>query len=705
MGHYPYTLSIEPAASDGPSGLRWRVRIDPAHAPPVADVLGSPPASPRRPAAAQSRAAAPPPADQPDAVYLERFYRHTPEGVEAARDWGVDAWGAAEWQLKYEKIVATYTKKATKARKKGAVGAAADYKELLYSALTEKYGIDPRALPPPTEGHGESGGGGTLELVPDAAASQPVAGDSPSGSLGGMTPEERTEALVQRFSELRQELKTPPSSPPRTQQLSPPTESPDPSKVAAQVRAQLAAKRSAEVSTAVASRSDALPPFLTPMTWQSAPAYAAPGHCAPPWPSAAYSPGLGMLTDAPIDLALFSGCSACPQPQPETEPALDEGPEPAPEAKPEPAAEKPAAAATDPVDTELLAARSTGSRSPLDCAVVCAASDWAVALIDETGHAEIPESRTTIEPYAFYRRGDLTSVAIPKSVTRIGEYAFYRTGLEAVEIPKSVKSIGDSAFGLTGLTSLGRPISDTGATLEPEPELEPSGAPLGTGAPLEKQHTAVHMLLGLQALCIYVPRLAMPLLVPFICDEYSFTAAAQARLLGAFFPACEPGKSAAHCCVRLRVVCLHDRLWLNAVCCVDWTAMLLCCVADMITMVPLGWVAQTHGAKVVLQLGNVGTAVAMLLLPAMASAGANAASLCFFLLGLLQGPFVPAHNEMKRAWVAEGPGKPLALMIIGLGNRIGGAAASTVTPGNKTVFLKPFMYKNDHFTKTGSGQT
>ena len=25
--------------------------------------------------------------------------------------------------------------------------------------------------------------------------------------------------------------------------------------------------------------------------------------------------------------------------------------------------------------------------------------------------------------------------------------------------------------------------------------------------------------------------------------------------------------------------------------------------------------------------------------------------------------------------------------------------------GKKTVLLKPFLYKNDHFTKTGSGQT
>jgi hypothetical protein len=26
-------------------------------------------------------------------------------------------------------------------------------------------------------------------------------------------------------------------------------------------------------------------------------------------------------------------------------------------------------------------------------------------------------------------------------------------------------------------------------------------------------------------------------------------------------------------------------------------------------------------------------------------------------------------------------------------------------PGETTGFLKPFIYKNDHFTKTGSGQT
>ena len=156
--------------------------------------------------------------------------------------------------------------------------------------------------------------------------------------------------------------------------------------------------------------------------------------------------------------------------------------------------------------------------------------------------------------------------------------------------------------------------------------------------PPPRQHMRVQWLLSAQALCIYVPRLALPVLVAFLAEERSFSEAARARLLGAFFP------------------------------------------GYMITMVPLGWAAQRFGPKLILQLGNVGTAASMLLLPAMASAGPMAASACCFLLGLLQGPFVPAHNEMKRLWVPEGPGKPMSLMIIGLGNRIGGALASVLTP-------------------------
>ena len=427
--------------------------------------------------------------EEADAVYLERFYRRTPEGVAAAKDWGAEAWTEDEWQAKFEKVVAAYKKKADKARKKGAVGPAADFRALLYGALQDKYGIDPRALSPPKC---------ELSLVPDGDDAEVAAPVYSPHSSGGMTPEERAEALVQRFSALREELSTAPDSDPAE------TPDLDPAMLAAQVRAQLAAKRADAAAAAAAaaanSRSDDLPPFLTPMPWEAAPPYAPPAQPSMAYKAATY----GMMSAAPIDVELFASAKA------ELERLSAER-----------------------AEEERLAAERAEAEP--------AALAWAVALIDANGHATIPASCSSIEPYAFYRRHDLISVTIPASVTHIGEYAFYCTGLQAVELPGSVKSIGHSAFGSTGLTRLGRPLGPALPMLavdptpskrmlapqpEPEPEPEPSQA-----------HTAVHVLLGLQAFCIYVPRLAMPLLVPFICNEYAFTEMAKARLLGAFFPA------------------------------------------------------------------------------------------------------------------------------------------------------------------------
>ncbi len=69
----------------------------------------------------------------------------------------------------------------------------------------------------------------------------------------------------------------------------------------------------------------------------------------------------------------------------------------------------------------------------------------ALALIDENGHAEIPDTYTTIGADAF-KDGDLKSVTIPNSVTSIEDYAFYRTELTSVTIPASVTNIGQKAF-------------------------------------------------------------------------------------------------------------------------------------------------------------------------------------------------------------------------------------------------------------------
>ena len=69
---------------------------------------------------------------------------------------------------------------------------------------------------------------------------------------------------------------------------------------------------------------------------------------------------------------------------------------------------------------------------------------------------EIPETVTTISPYAFNNCNTLTNVVIPNGVTTIGEYAFNGcTALKSIDIPDSVTTIAIYAFyGCTALENI-----------------------------------------------------------------------------------------------------------------------------------------------------------------------------------------------------------------------------------------------------------
>ncbi|MEE3391328.1 MAG: leucine-rich repeat domain-containing protein [Candidatus Cryptobacteroides sp.] len=82
-------------------------------------------------------------------------------------------------------------------------------------------------------------------------------------------------------------------------------------------------------------------------------------------------------------------------------------------------------------------------------------------LIDENGHAVIPEGTTEIIEMAFQDCTTLVSVEIPSSVRVINYGAFYGcTGLTSIVIPEGVEQIWECAFkGCTSLTSVTLPKS------------------------------------------------------------------------------------------------------------------------------------------------------------------------------------------------------------------------------------------------------
>ncbi|MGN0462519.1 MAG: leucine-rich repeat protein [Ruminococcus sp.] len=67
----------------------------------------------------------------------------------------------------------------------------------------------------------------------------------------------------------------------------------------------------------------------------------------------------------------------------------------------------------------------------------------------------IPDTVTTVAPYAFSNCYALKSVNFPESVEKIGDYAFENTSaLEKIEIPNTVTYVGEGAFSNSNITDL-----------------------------------------------------------------------------------------------------------------------------------------------------------------------------------------------------------------------------------------------------------
>lgn len=82
----------------------------------------------------------------------------------------------------------------------------------------------------------------------------------------------------------------------------------------------------------------------------------------------------------------------------------------------------------------------------------------ALALIDATGHAVVPDTYAAVGSFAFFRMASLVrndagqmvaglrTVMLPSTLVSIGAYAFRGTALSSIDIPATVSAVGAHAF-------------------------------------------------------------------------------------------------------------------------------------------------------------------------------------------------------------------------------------------------------------------
>ena len=131
----------------------------------------------------------------------------------------------------------------------------------------------------------------------------------------------------------------------------------------------------------------------------------------------------------------------------------------------------------------------------------------------------------------------------------------------------------------------------------------------------------------------FVQRFGLPSLIPFIVEEAGFDAMQRSLLLAGFFP------------------------------------------GYMATQIPAGVLSGVFGFRQMLSGNLFGNALALALTPAAAAASARAGRVlplcaCFTVMGLLQGPLVPAMAVCHRNWMLPGQERAWGLRIYSLGGGV-----------------------------------
>ena len=107
----------------------------------------------------------------------------------------------------------------------------------------------------------------------------------------------------------------------------------------------------------------------------------------------------------------------------------------------------------------------------------------------------------------------------------------------------------------------------------------------------------------------------------------------------------------------------------------------VCTSADILTQIPGAAAIQRWGAKVMMSIDMAVTAALCLAIPLVTrSAGPRVLAPLLTVIGLSQGPLIPANQVLKRNWLRDGPSKALILRLMAVPPMISDILADTVYP-------------------------